>query len=590
MIREKIDYTEAVDSAKLLLASPLESPQEAALEGSCGLSTATSECSSRSDSHSHRREVTDGAHIPAGECDSINSWMLVIDEEDRQTRMVCDRLSFPEDEQQVPQLMCNDEFRKSAYQRQVLRWQQEESAYLKHEGWCEHRLIILMQEAFRCSRENLRHAFGSGAMPAEVYATRLAGLKNALLQIKTEYRRTLQRTRDRKGDLSSIASKAVTCVASVYPWSSSGFVMGFEENIRFGQTADVIGSGWRRGSLLESSLSLQTTNVSLDPCVGMFSMSKAIYPGMYSEHLDAVAPARDDMALCYEGRRVVTPRVSLRPRPPRHQLFRKRMASDSFLPRSAAHSGTPADSVAFTMGPLPGETLNRSLFGVSPNCLSLNSPVLVPPTSIGGPFHNDERRFLEKRQLLVQGMSFISCSLASSTFISSRRATIASAMMRKRLEFAKGQAPPLELYPLSCSTVLDTQIYRPTSASSTSHSLPTTSLITQDSGIVGPSTASGNWGISQVMSCLSPLLAPANDSFHVDSSPSASVERSPPAYEQAVSISSEYTPVHLMCPPSCYPSHFSGDRICLDRRGRLSLCSEMPPVSLEEEKHLKELW
>ncbi|CAJ1990160.1 hypothetical protein conserved [Leishmania donovani] len=591
MISDRLDCTEGMSSAKVLLASPTDSPQEAVLEGNCGLSTSTSECSSQSNSHSHRREVPDSALIPASECGSINSWMLIIDEEDRPARMLYDGLSSSEEEHQVPQLMCNDEFRRSSYQRQVQRWQQEETAYLKHEGWCEHRLILLMQEAFRCSRQNLKRAFRAGAMSVEVYATRLAGLKNALLQIKKEYRRTLQRTRDRKGDLSSIASKAVTCIASVYPWSSSGFVMGFEENVRFGQLADVMGSEGRRGAPLEPPTSQQSTNVGLAPCRDMAPMSKVTGPGMSSEHLNAAAPPGNDMASYYQGRRIVTPRVSLCPLPPRRQLFRKGVAPDGSLLLSSAHTGTSADGVAFTIGPLPVESLSRSFFAVSPNCLSPDSPALVPPASIAGPFRSDERRFLEKRQLVVQGMSFVSQSLASSIFISSRRATIASATMQKRLNLAKGQAPPPTSHPASCATVVDTQIYLPPPASfATSNSFPKANRVKHEGGAVGGSTISLSRCISQSMPCSSPFPAPGKGSFHVDPSPSAPVACSPPAYEHAVAVSSEYThrnPVRL---PSCYHSQLPGDRMCCDRMSFHSLFSEMPPVSLEEEKHVKELW
>ncbi|CAG9577052.1 hypothetical protein LMJF_28_0190 [Leishmania major strain Friedlin] len=517
--------------------------------------------------------------------------MLVIDGEDRPVRMLYDGLSSSEEEHHVSQLMCNDEFHRSSYQRQVQRWQQEETAYLKHEGWCEHRLILLMQEAFRCSRQNLKRAFSTGAVSLEVYAARLAGLKNSLLQIKKEYRRTLQRTRDRKGDLSSIASKAVTCIASVYPWSSSGFVMGFEENVRFGQLADVMGSGGRRGASLAPPTSQQSANGGLAPCRDMAPMSKVANPGMSLEHLNAAAPPGNDMASCYQGRRIVTPRVPLCPLPPRRQLFRKGTAPDGSLLLSAAHTGASADGVASTMGPLPVENLSRSFFAVSPNCLSPNSPVLVPPVSIAGPFRNDERRFLEKRQLVVQGMSFVSHSLASSIFISSRRATIASATMQKRLDLAKGQVPPPTSYPASCATVVDMQIYLlPPTSFASSNSFPKANRVKHGSGAVGGSTIGLSRRTSQVMPCSSPFLAPGKGSFHVDPSPNASVARSPPAYEQAVAVSNKYTPRHLVRLPSCYHSWLPGDRMCCDRMSVHSLFSQMLPVSLEEERHVKELW
>ncbi|CBZ28380.1 hypothetical protein, unknown function [Leishmania mexicana MHOM/GT/2001/U1103] len=517
--------------------------------------------------------------------------MLVIDEEDRQGRMLYDGLSSPEEEHPVPQLMCNDECRKSSYQRQVQRWQQEETSYLKHEGWCEHRLILLMQEAFRSSRENLKHAFSAGAISVEAYATRLTGLKNALLQIKKEYRRTLQRTRDRKGDLPSIASKAVTCIASVYPWSSSGFVMGFEENVRFGQLAGVMGSGTRRGTPVAPPTSQQSTNVGLAPCRDVAPISKVVNPGMSSEHLNAAAPPGNDMASCYQGRRLVTPHVTLRPLPPRRQLFRKGMAPEGSLLLSAAHTGTSADGVAFTMGPPLVESLNRSFFGVSPNCLSPHSPVLVPPASVTGPFRDDERRFLEKRQLVVQGMSFVSYSLASSTFISSRRATIASVTMKKRLHLAKGQAPPPTSIPASCATVMDTPIYLPPPASfATSNSFPKTNRAKHDGGGVGTSTVGLNRRISEVMPWSLPFLAPGNDSFHIDLYPNAPVARSPPPYEQAVAVSSEYRPGNLVRLPSCYHPQVPGDRMCYNHMSLRSLFSEMPSVSMEEEKYVKALW
>ncbi|KAG5498167.1 hypothetical protein JIQ42_02971 [Leishmania sp. Namibia] len=587
----RIDCPEAVGSAKVLMTSPAALPLEVALEGNYGLSRTTSECLPQTYFRSSRRKIPDGVPVPVSEGGDLNSWVPIVDEEDQQARVLSGGHSSSEEEHQMLQSTCNDEFRRSAYERQVQRWQQDEMAYLKHEGWCEHRLILLIQEAFRCSNHNLKRAFNAGAVSAEVYAARVMGLKSSLLRIKAEYRRTLQRTRDRKGDLPSIASKAVTCIASVYPWSSSGFLMGFEENVKFGQLVEVTGSGGQHGgTLLASPMLQQFVNVALSPCRDWTPVAKVMLPGMRPEHRNAPAPPSHDRGSPCHGRCLATPHITLRPLPARYRLFQKGSAPDGSPLLSPACTGTSADTV-YASGLLAVESPNRSFFAASPICLSPKSPVHVPPASIAGPFRSDEQRFLERRQLVVQGMAFVSLSLASSIFISSRRAAIASARMRERLTVATDEAQPLVSSSTPCVNAADTQ---PSPASpvffTTNMSFPKANPIKCDSGALVASTMNPSSHICRNKPCPSPSLAPGNGSFCVDPSSRTLVTPSPPAYEEAVDFSSECTPGHLARYPSCYPRQIRRDRMCRDRVGLPSSFSMMSQVSLEEEKHVKELW
>ncbi|KAG5474918.1 hypothetical protein CUR178_04368 [Leishmania enriettii] len=586
-----IDRPEAVGSAKVLMTSPASLPPEVALEDIYGLSRTTSECLPQTHFGSSRREIPDGVRVPASEGGDLNSWMPIVDEEDQQARALSGGRCSSEEEHPVLQSMCNDEFRRSAYERQVQRWQQDEMAYLKHEGWCEHRLILLIQEAFRCSNHNLKRAFNAGAVSAEVYAARVTGLKSSLLRIKAEYRRALQRAQDRKGDLPSIASKAVTCIASVYPWSSSGFLIGFEENVRFGQLVEVTGSGGRHGGTLLASPELQQfVNVALCPCRDLTPVAKMMLPGMCPEHRNAPAPPSHDRGSPCHGRYLAAPHITLRPLPARYRLFQKGSASDGSPLLSPACTGTSADTV-YASGPLAMECPNRSFFAASPICLSPKSPVHVPTASIAGPFRSDEQRFLEKRQLVVQGMAFVSLSLASSIFISSRRAAIASARMRERLTVVADKAQPPVSSSTPCVNAAGTQ---PSPASpvtsTTSMSSSKANPINSDSGELVASTMNPSSLICRTMPCPSPSLAPGNGSFCVDPSPRTLVTPSPPAYAEAVAFASQCTPGHLVRYPSCYPRQIRRDRMCRDRAGLPSSFSMMPPVSLEEEKHVKELW
>ncbi|KAG5474251.1 hypothetical protein LSCM1_03029 [Leishmania martiniquensis] len=590
MISGRIACTESVGSATVLMASSAALPLEVVPEGNNGLSSTTSECSSQPNSRSSRCETRDGPPIRANEGGTIISWMPIIDEEDRQARTLSGGCFFSEDEHQVPPSLCNDEFRRSAYERQVQRWQQDEMAYLKHEGWCEHRLILLIQEAFRCSNNNLKRAFSTGTVSAEVYAARVAGLKNSLLRIKAEYRRTLQRTRDRKGDLPSIASKAVTCIASVYPWSSSGFLIGFEENIKFGQLVDLTGSDGRHGTPLSPSTPQPSVNVAVPSCQDVTSVAKAALPGMRSEHSNSPAvPSLSVTSPCHDRSRA-TPHVALRPLPPRHRPFQKGTAPDGSPLLSPVRSGISTETISAS-GPLTVESPNRSFFAASPISLSPKSPVPVPPASVAGPFRSDEQRFLEKGQLFVHGMAFVSHSLASTIFISSRRATIAAATVRRRLAVVTAPAQPPTLYPTPCVNGVDTQPLSPPPAPCTaSTSSPMKNAPVSDSGEAAVSTINPSRYICRSVPYPPPFLAPGNGSFCFDPSSRTPVMPSPPAYEQAVASSSEYPPRHLMRLPLSYPNHIRRYRICGGPYGHPSYFPIMSPVSLEEEKHVKELW
>ncbi|KAK7197442.1 hypothetical protein NESM_000692800 [Novymonas esmeraldas] len=589
-------------SLKNTPASPLDSPREAALEGNCGLSATTSECSSQPNSRSNRREAADGAISPSGDCGAISSWMPIVDEEDRNA------LALPithgdtaEETSPVPQCVSNDEFRKSIYESQARRWQQEESTYMKHEGWCEYRIVLLLQEAFRCSYKNLKQARHNGAMSADVYAARAEELKNSLLQIKKEYRRTLQRTRERNGDLSSIASKAVTCIASVYPWSSSGFVMGFEENIKFGELTDTPGSCGRRNTPLEPRSRRGSVSTATPPprCPTLAAPKTA----QQYEHVEAVAPPSIEPELLANGRRLATPRVSLRPLPPRRQIFRTGLAPDGSPLLSPAHVGAPAEVVSFASAPLQVDTPNRGFCAVSPNCASTGSPVQVPAVTIAGPVRSDERRFLEKRQLVLQGMAFASRSLASSIFIAGRRAAIASATMRQRLALTRsaeiGLAPPPCGTTVANADPLPPPLPPPAPVPlMTSLSFPDVcQLAREPAGMMAGTGSVVRRNRLHFMPCPPPYATSDGGAVHINPTPRAAVlvaptlvAPAPPAYAQAVAVSGDYS---LVCPvrlPPCYPSQIRRDRIRVDQRSPYPYFPTMPPVSLEEERHVRELW
>ncbi|KAG5500342.1 hypothetical protein JKF63_03434 [Porcisia hertigi] len=585
MIKERVDCMET--------ASPTDSPCGVVLEGNDGLSVTTSECSSQSNSRSKRCETPDGTPMPSTECSDFNSWMPIIDEEDRQARTLPNGRSFLDNNHQAQRGVCNQEYRKSAYQLQVRRWQDEETAYLRHEDWCEHRVILLMQEAFRCSTQNLKRAFSAGVMSPEVYHTRVTEIKNSLLYIKREYRRTLQRTRARKSDLSSIASKAVTCIASVFPWSCSGFVIGFEENVRFGQLLDKMGSGSRRGIPLAPPMPQQLIDAAVAPCCEADRMEGVVLSGLPPEHVDTPARLRDDFVPGSYRRPLATARVTLSPFPPRCQLFRRELSGDGPQLLSPVSAGTLAETVPSSIGALPSESFNRSFCAFSPHCLSPKSPaqVQVPPVSLAGPFRNDERRFLEKCQIVVRGMAFVSRSLASSIFISSRRATIAAATMQERLALTKDQAKPPALHPRPGSSVVKKRLSPPPSPSCKAGiAFPKVNPMNANNGFVGASTISTSPHVRQSKRRPSPSLARDSGSFQVSRSPGASGEPTPPSHPHAVAVSSEYTLVHPVQLPSYYPRRISRGCLCVDRTSGRSPLLSLPPVPFEEEKHVKELW
>ncbi|AIN99655.1 hypothetical protein LPMP_280190 [Leishmania panamensis] len=516
---------------------------------------------------------------------------MPITDEDRQVCTPLDGPSSSEEEPQVPQAMCNAEFRKSVDESQVREWQEEETAYLKHEGWCENRLIILMQEAFRCSNQNLKQEFHSGAISADEYATRAAGLKDSLQRIKKEYRRTLLRTRDRKGDLPSIANKAVTCIASVYPWCSSGFILGFEENVKFGELEDMVGCGGRRCAQLTSTMSQQSTHVALAPSLDKAPMSKVPFSAVYPEQPNAPAPPSGGQAARRHRQHLTAPRVTVPPLQPLCQLFPNGMTVGGSPLLMSPHTATLAGAVSPASGSVLVESSNRSFFVVSPKSLSPNLQASVPPASIAGPVHNDELRLLEKCQLVVQGMAFVSHSLASSIFISSRRATIASTRMQKRLELAKDQVQFSASFPAPCATVVGAPAFPPPPASlMTNISFPNINSMKLDMRAAGSRATTLGRCISHVMPCASLLRAPGGDSFRADPSSNAPGEPSSPAYAQSVAASGEYSVGYPMCFASCHPSQVGCNNMHRDRRSLYSLSLSMPPVSLEEEKYVKQLW
>lgn len=443
MITASLEYKDVEDS-KEFLSSPVDSPQQGEVGDTvCGLSATASESFSQPNSWSNYRDS------PGGKDGSgLASYMPIVDEDDCPARGSPDGHTSSEEEQPSSPSACVAAFYKAAYEQQVHRWQQVESFYMKHEGWCEHRVILLLQEAFRCSYANLKRARAEGTLGEDVFAARAAELRNSLTTIKREYRRTLERTKERHGDLSSIASKAVTCIASVYPWSSEGFMMGFEENLKYADLTGITDSSTRRVAPIISTAASGRASVEMVPPSSTAALSMAKLE--LETAVDRDGDEGDDLGITDSvvaggrSRCVATPRVSLRPLPPRWQLLQQTSAT-------TGGEGSPVASPARDCAPA-----TVSFSSASPPT-GPRSPVPLPSPSIAGPIRAGEARFLEKQQLAVRGTAFVSRSLASTSFIASRRAAIAAATMRRRLGLARtaveeGEVTPLVVSPPSSFT------------------------------------------------------------------------------------------------------------------------------------------
>lgn len=123
---------------------------------------------------------------------------------------------------------------REAYFRQVKHWEGEEQTYLNHPGWCECRFIILVQEAFAASLKQLKATRERGAISRRELQTYVGFLKDSLRSVKAEFRRTLHRLQDSNSpptNAAALVTRAVTSIASVYPWSSAGFALPYGENL-----------------------------------------------------------------------------------------------------------------------------------------------------------------------------------------------------------------------------------------------------------------------------------------------------------------------------------------------------------------------
>jgi hypothetical protein len=447
MITDSIDCRD-VESTKELLSSPADSPQQCdSGDASCGLSTTTSDSFSQPNSWSSRHDSPGGKGSGG-----LSSYMPIVDEEDCSARNSPRGHTSSEEEQSISLSAPVKAYHKAAYERQVRQWQQVESFYMKHAGWVEHRVILLLQEAFRCSYVNLKQAHDGGTLSDDVFAARAAELRTSLVTIKKEYRRTLERTKERNGDLAGVASKAVTCIASVYPWSSEGFLMGFEENMKYGDLAGAAtnGSSTRRlVPVISPSVSTKASVV----VVPASNPAAVLMPTLEPEGAERDCDEGDDLSIAESvvaggrSRRVAMPCVTLRPLPPCRQLFQPPTGTSTAAPASGSgspvvspsRSAAPATPTFTTTSSPQVDSLVRGGGVASPPLTAPRSPVPVPPPSIAGPLRASELRFLEKRQLILQGMAFVSRSLASSSFIASRRAAIAAATMRQRLGQAKAK-------------------------------------------------------------------------------------------------------------------------------------------------------
>lgn len=305
---------------------------------------------------------------------------------------------------------------RRAYEKRVAAWSRVDTGYMRHPEWCEHRVIMLFQEAFRPEYDRLQRGLRDGSLPRDEFLVRRDQLKTALDAMKCEYRRTLQRLRDQNATgekFASIAAKAATCVASVYPWSSDGFFMTYSENMRFGQI-------------------VHPTTVCGIAAVAASSKAATRPP-------PRVSPVPEAALHRPSG----GPPRPLQPLPPPRKLgVQRSVAADGTVVLASTPPARPPSLKAFS--PPPPGTNNCG----SPTALVFASPLATPgspprqlPLAVTGPIRADEMRFLERKQLVQTPHAFCVRSLAATSFVGARRSTVANHTTRSRLAAAVAGIP-----------------------------------------------------------------------------------------------------------------------------------------------------
>ncbi|CAD2219053.1 hypothetical protein, conserved [Angomonas deanei] len=92
---------------------------------------------------------------------------------------------------------------------------------------------MLIQEASKATLRTLTEKKNSGLISNEEYVELRGLLKSSTRSIKSEFRRTLLKHKDGPACASrnaELSTKAIQCIASLYPFSSDGLLLSYREN------------------------------------------------------------------------------------------------------------------------------------------------------------------------------------------------------------------------------------------------------------------------------------------------------------------------------------------------------------------------
>lgn len=319
--------------------------------------------------------------------------------------------------------------RLERYRRMVSRWRTEEEDYLQNPQWVECRVILLLQEAFRPHCRRAKRALHSGGLSVAEYEAHLAEVRAALSNVKSEYRRTLQRLRESNAsakELASLATKAIMCVSLVYPWSSDGFVLSYAENLCFGQVTSP--------TLLNAKTSPSSSSSAPRPPTKLTSAPPT------KARTGATPPA-----VVWPIRGTGGPRPALQALPIRKDTFSRSVAPDGSVVLSSAVARAPDALVALAGLSPPPPTAETYCGGAetarfaSPLTTPGSPPKRLPP-SVTGPILPEEVRLLERKQLAQTERFFCAHSLNAVSFVGLRRSTIAQQEVNARLAAARRMA------------------------------------------------------------------------------------------------------------------------------------------------------
>lgn len=523
-----------------------------------GITPSTSQCSSQSNSYTRRSpnaELT--LRLPTTGTKAAMPCMPAVDEsvveneeneeegaaEEAGASQQLDKLEGMLDVCCTTKKLCNDDYRRNAYAQQVKAWQQEEQAFLKHGEWCEQRIIILLQEAFRCSYTHLKRSYRDGAMSAQTFDERRQALRTSLESMKSSYRRTIESAKSRKDDVMAIATKAAACIASVYPWSSDGFLLSFEENMHFGRVSlSSDKNPFHHGgptpiTTAPTPQRAPATPPQPTPQTGLDAQTQAATVDA-SEASAPLPPT--SAATARNGLAKGLPPVALRRLAPRRQVFHKGVAPDGSPLLSSTTSAATEASSAVSQG---SASHHRRFAAFSPGA---TTAVALPATC--GPLRPSEGSYFQRQEIEVSGMAFTCTSLVSSMFFAFRRAAIAAATKRQRLA-SSSAADPL------CNSTVPARRRRPVTIRTDSSATPEAAL---DTAARKTSTAATP---DFVPSPVSPCCFSKAQPFAVDAPPppiDAGPAMASQVWQQATPPGPFYQPPGVYLPPYaslyCNPS------------------------------------